>query len=153
MTSAIPCAAGENRADGIGKRAASGKERDDLPRLEAKSILNCCPNWDMPLDDQPFSRLRVCCARYAHEYMGMEDGADFKQEGRGGRAGRELSSARLRQHPLPWTQRQIPTNSSLRSALTPAICSTDVRESGRIDVCRQLSPLQRQLRRFLGRAG
>jgi hypothetical protein len=74
MTSAIPCAAGENRADGIGKRAASGKERDDLPRLEAKSILNCCPNWDMPLDDQPFSRLRVCCARYAHEYMGMEDG-------------------------------------------------------------------------------
>jgi hypothetical protein len=100
MTSAIPCAAGENRADGIGKRAASGKERDDLPRLEAKSILNCCPNWDMPLDDQPFSRLRVCCARYAHEYMGMEDGADFKQEGRGGRAGRELSSARLRQRPV-----------------------------------------------------
>jgi hypothetical protein len=34
------------------------------------------------------------------EYMGMEDGADFKQEGRGGRAGRELSSARLRQRPV-----------------------------------------------------
>ena len=70
--------------------------------MEAKSILNRCSNEDMPFywTINPFRGCefgcKYCYARYTHEYMGMEDGADFEQK--------------IYIDPSPWVLRQIPTN-------------------------------------------
>jgi len=54
--------------------------------LEAKSVLNRCSNPKMPFywTINPYRGCELACkycyARYTHEYMGMEDGADFERK-------------------------------------------------------------------------
>jgi DNA repair photolyase len=79
--------------------------------LEAKSILNRCSNTEMPFywTINPYRGCELACkycyARYAHEYMGMEDVEEFERKIYNKRDASlvldgELSAAKLRNRPV-----------------------------------------------------
>jgi DNA repair photolyase len=101
---------------GIAKLAAESerlleKRQVSYFEIEAKSILNRCSNPAMPFywTINPYRGCefgcKYCYARYTHEYMGMEDGADFEHKIYSKKdaarvLAKELSPARLCQRPV-----------------------------------------------------
>ena len=97
--------------------------------MEAKSILNRCSNEDMPFywTINPFRGCefgcKYCYARYTHEYMGMEDGADFEQKiyskkDAAAVLARELSPAKVRHRPVAMGTATDPYQPAERRFLT-----------------------------------
>ncbi|HEX2521520.1 MAG TPA: radical SAM protein, partial [Terriglobia bacterium] len=96
--------------------------------MEAKSILNRS-NGDMPFywTINPFRGCefgcKYCYARYPHEYMGMEDGADFEQKiyskkDAAAVLARELSPAKVRHRPVAMGTATDPYQPAERRFLT-----------------------------------
>ncbi|MCI0423979.1 MAG: radical SAM protein [Acidobacteria bacterium] len=106
----------ESQLVGIARLASesqrlSEKKQVTYFELEAKSILNRCSNKEMPFywTINPYRGCefgcKYCYARYTHEYMGMEDGAEFERKIYSKKDAyhvldEELSAAKLRNRPV-----------------------------------------------------
>jgi DNA repair photolyase len=101
---------------GIARLASESEELQQKKQvtyfeIQVRSVLNRCSNQDMPFywTINPYRGCefgcKYCYARYTHEYMGMEDGADFERKIYSKKdaekvLAEELTTSKLRNRPL-----------------------------------------------------